>query len=147
MAVRQCYNPYFITRSLILRLTCSATPTNERLILSATKVIMFLNLSGTSPFTPHPIRQFENATPIREVPWRLKHPGGEEVRRGKGERNPRGDCPTETGVIKSFNPVKHFIFVLLLKIWGKERNQLLTAPGWTEESKATSPEEPGTLSG
>ncbi|KAJ6348237.1 hypothetical protein OIU76_004662 [Salix suchowensis] len=52
---------------------------DERLILSATKVIMFLNLSGTSPFTPHPIRQFKNATPIREVPWRLKHPGGEEV--------------------------------------------------------------------
>jgi hypothetical protein len=28
----------------------------------------------------HPIRKFENATPIREVPWRPKDHGGEEVR-------------------------------------------------------------------
>lgn len=73
-----------------------------------------------------------------------------EKKSGEGEEREKGilvGIVRPKHVIKSFNPVKHFIFVLLLKIWEKERNQLLTAPGWTEESKATSPEEPGTLFG
>jgi len=39
-----------------------------------------LNLFGTGHFPPIPSGSLKNATPIREVPWRQKHHGGEEVR-------------------------------------------------------------------